>query len=70
MMMMSTLRHFPSNIIHFIEWSRIIFNDYFIANVNDIKNYFSNFDLFQKKIKNKGSSTQNLEKLLELKNNY
>ena len=67
MMMMSTLRHFPSNITHCIEWSRIIFNDYFIANVNDIKNYFSDFDLFQNKIKNEGSSTQNLEKLLELK---
>ena len=62
-----TLRHFPSTITHCIEWSRIIFNDYFIANVNDIKNYFSDFDLSQNKIKNEGSSTQNLEKLLELK---
>ena len=64
---MCTLRHFPAIIEHCIEWSRDVFNDYFISTVNDIKNYFSNFELFKENIKKEGSSTQNLEKLLEEK---
>ena len=62
---MCTLRHFPSQISHCIEWSRDVFNDYFISTVNDIKNYFTNFDEFKENIKKEGSSTQNLEKLGE-----
>ena len=64
---MCTLRHFPSIITHCIEWSRDVFNDYFISTVNDIKNYFTDFKLFKEKIRKEGSSTQNLEKLLEEK---
>ena len=65
---MCTLRHFPSLITHCIEWSRDVFNEYFISTVNDIKNYFTNFDDFKENLKKEGSSTQNLEKLLEEKN--
>ena len=64
---MCTLRHFPSQISHCIEWSRDIFNDYFITTVNDIKNYFTNFEDFKENIKKEGSATQNLEKLDEEK---
>ena len=64
---MCTLRHFPSQISHCIEWSRDIFNDYFISTVNDIKNYFTNFEEFKENIKKEGSATQNLEKLDEEK---
>jgi ubiquitin-activating enzyme E1 len=44
-----------------------VFNDYFISTVNDIKNYFTDFEVFKEKIKKEGSATQNLEKLLEEK---
>ena len=64
---MCTLRHFPSQISHCIEWSRDVFNDYFISTVNDIKNYFTNFQEFEENIKKEGSATQNLEKLNEEK---
>ena len=64
---MCTLRHFPSIITHCIEWSRDIFNAYFISTVNDIKNYFTNFETFKQNIEKEGSATQNLEKLLEEK---
>ena len=64
---MCTLRHFPSIITHCIEWSMHVFNDYFISTVNDIKNYFTDFEVFKEKIKKEGSATQNLEKLLEEK---
>ena len=64
---MCTLRHFPSLITHCIEWSRDVFNEYFISIVNDIKNYFTNFDEFKDNIKKEGSATQNLEKLIEEK---
>ena len=64
---MCTLRHFPSQITHCIEWSRDIFNDYFITTVNDIKYFFTNFEEFKENIKKEGSSTENLEKLDELK---
>ena len=64
---MCTLRHFPSIITHCIEWSRDVFNDYFVSTVNDIKNYFTDFELFKKNIQSEGSPTQNLEKLLEEK---
>ena len=64
---MCTLRHFPSLISHCIEWSRDVFNEYFISTVNDVKNFFSNFEEFKESIKNEGSSTQNLEKLKEIK---
>ena len=64
---MCTLRHFPSQISHCIEWSRELFNDYFISTVNDIKNYFTNFELFKENIKKEGSATENLEKLNEEK---
>ena len=65
---MCTLRHFPSIITHCIEWSRDVFNEYFISNINDIKKYFTDFNEFKESIKKEGSSTQNLEKLLEIKN--
>ena len=64
---MCTLRHFPSIITHCIEWSRDVFNAYFISTVNDIKNYFTNFETFKQNIEKEGSATQNLEKLLEEK---
>ena len=64
---MCTLRHFPSIITHCIEWSRDLFNNYFISTVSDIKNYFTDFELFKENIKKEGSATQNLEKLLEEK---
>ena len=64
---MCTLRHFPSQITHCIEWSRDVFNDYFITTVNDIKNFFTNFEDFKENIKKEGSATQNLEKLGEEK---
>ena len=64
---MCTLRHFPSQITHCIEWSRDVFNDYFITTVNDIKNFFTNFEEFKENIKKEGSATQNLEKLGEEK---
>ena len=64
---MCTLRHFPSLITHCIEWSRDVFNEYFISNVNYIKNFFTNFDEFKESIINEGSATQNLEKLKEIK---
>ena len=64
---MCTLRHFPSIITHCIEWSRDVFNDYFVSTVNDMKNYFSDFEVFKENIKKDGSATQNLEKLLEEK---
>ena len=34
---MCTLRHFPSIITHCIEWSRDVFNDYFVSTVNEKK---------------------------------
>ena len=64
---MCTLRHFPSIITHCIEWSRDVFNEYFISTINDIKNYFADFELFKEHMKKEGSATQNLEKLLEEK---
>ena len=64
---MCTLRHFPSLITHCIEWSRDVFNEYFISNVNFVKNFFTNFDEFKENIINEGSATQNLEKLKEIK---
>ena len=64
---MCTLRHFPSIITHCIEWSRDVFNEYFISTVNDIKNYFTNFEEFKDNIRKEGSATQNLEKLMEEK---
>ena len=64
---MCTLRHFPSQITHCIEWSRDVFNDYFISTVNDMKNYFTNFEVYKESIKKEGSATQNLEKLDEEK---
>ena len=50
---MCTLRHFPSQISHCIAWNRDVFNDYFITTVNDIKNYFTNFEEFKENIKKK-----------------
>ena len=64
---MCTLRHFPSIISHCIEWSRDVFNDYFVSTINEIKNYFTNFEVFRENMKKEGSATQNLEKLLEEK---
>ena len=64
---MCTLRHFPSQIEHCIEWSKELFNDCFISTINDIKNYFTDFELFKDNIKKEGSSTQILEKLEEEK---
>ena len=64
---MCTLRHFPSQISHCIEWSRELFSDYFVSTVNDIKNYFTKFEDFKENIKKEGSATQNLEKLDEEK---
>ena len=62
-----TIKHFPSIIIHCIIWSRDVFNEYFISIVNDIKNYFTNFETFKENLKKEGSATQNLEKLFEEK---
>ena len=64
---MCTLRHFPSQITHCIEWSRDVFNDYFISTVNDMKNYFTNFNEYKETIKTEGSATQNIEKLNDQK---
>ena len=64
---MCTLRHFPSQITHCIEWSRDVFNDYFVSTIIDIKNYFTNFEDYKEKIKREGSATQNIEKLNEQK---
>ena len=68
---MCTLRNFPSIIIYCIEWSRDVFNEYFISNVSYIKKFFTDFDGFKESIKKEGSWNQNLEKLIvTVRNNH
>ena len=64
---MHNLKFFPSTINHCIEWSRNLFDDYFVLTVNDIKNYFTDFEVFKETIKKDGNATQILEKLLDEK---
>ena len=64
---MCTLRNFPSLITHCIEWARSIFNDYFTNIVTDVKNYFLNFDNFKDNTFKEGTSSQNLEKIIIIK---
>ena len=45
---MCTLRNFPSNINHCIEWSREKFNSVFFEGPNDLKNYLENPQNFMK----------------------
>ena len=62
-----TLRHFPSLIEHCIEWSRDSFYGYFGSIINEVKNFFVDYDKFKEDIKNEGGPTFQLNKLKVLK---
>ena len=62
-----TLRHFPSLIQHCIEWSRDLFSGYFGSIINEVKNFFVNYNLFKLNIQREGSPKYQLEKLGLLK---
>ena len=62
-----TLRHFPSLIQHCIEWSRDFFSGYFGNIINEVKQFFENYNLFKENIKREGSPKYQLEKLITLK---
>ena len=62
-----TLRHFPSLIQHCIEWSRDFFSGYFGNIINEVKQFFENYDLFKQNIIREGSPKYQLEKLITLK---
>jgi ubiquitin-activating enzyme E1 len=62
-----TLRHFPSLIQHCIEWSRDSFSGYFGNIINEVKQFFVDYESFKMNIKREGSPKLQLEKLNVLK---
>jgi ubiquitin-activating enzyme E1 len=62
-----TLRHFPSLIEHCIEWSRDSFDGYFGNIINDVKEFFVDYNKFKEKIKREGTPKYQLNKLSTLK---
>ena len=62
-----TLRHFPSLIQHCIEWSKDSFWGYFGNVINDVKEFFVDFNQFRENIKREGTPQYQLEKLKLLK---
>ena len=67
---MCTLRQFPSNIEHCIEWSKDKFNEYFYEDIKNIKDLIINPYEYLAKIKNEENSNSILNKikiLLEIK---
>ena len=63
-----TFMHFPSLIEHCIEWSRDSFYGYFGNIINDVKEFFADYNKFKEKITREGSPKFQLEKLSLLKN--
>jgi ubiquitin-activating enzyme E1 len=70
---MCTLRNFPNQIEHCIEWGRDLFNKLYFDPPNDTKNYFSNPDGFISQMKQNTTSTalkdamESIKVLVELK---
>ena len=62
-----TLRHFPSLIQHCIEWSRDTFSGYFGNIINEVKQFFVDYNLFKENMRREGSPKYQLDKLKELK---
>ena len=62
-----TLRHFPSLIQHCIEWSRDNFSGYFGNIINEVKQFFVDYNLFKENVSREGSPKYQLDKLKELK---
>ena len=62
-----TLRHFPSLIQHCIEWSRDSFGGYFGNIINEVKQFFVDYNVFKENIRREGSPKLQIEKLKILK---
>ena len=58
-----TLRHFPSLIQHCIEWSRDSFHGYFGNIINEVKEFFTDYNGFKQNIKREGSPKYQIIKL-------
>jgi len=53
---MCTLRNFPNQIEHCIEWGRSAFNDYFVDPAAQAKEYFENSEVFLKNLKQQNNT--------------
>jgi ubiquitin-activating enzyme E1 len=54
---MCTLRNFPNQIEHCIEWGRDKFNELFVDTPGDLVSYLDNSKLFVAKLKNDSTSS-------------
>jgi len=54
---MCTLRNFPNQIEHCIEWSRDKFNELFVDGPADVLSYLDNPKLFMAQLKNNSTSS-------------
>ena len=59
---MCTIRNFPSEIEHCIEWGRVKFDSLFVERPNEITKYIENSELFLKKAED-GSSSETRARL-------
>ena len=60
---MCTLRNFPSNIEHCIEWGLSKFNDFFNSPVEDLKKFLDNKESFYSLIQNEDTTISIIGKM-------
>jgi ubiquitin-activating enzyme E1 len=60
---MCTLRNFPNQIEHCIEWGRDKFNDLFVDTPGDLVSYLDNSQVYLFKLKNDSTSSAVVAKL-------
>jgi len=63
---MCTLRNFPNQIEHCIEWGRDKFNELFVDTPGDLVSYLDNSDVFIFKLKNDSTSSAVVGKLQKI----
>ena len=77
---MCTLRNYPTLITHYIEWARVLFDEYFIKIIKDLKLFCENKEDYYKQLNKEYSEdyenqAKELEKIIKyfkllLDNNY
>lgn len=65
---MCTLRNFPNQIEHCIEWGRDKFNTLFTDRAQDAISFLENQEKFVAELKQNNTSSGELDKLQEIKN--
>ena len=62
-----TLSNFPSLIQHCIEWSKDSFHGYFGSIINDVRDFFADYEKFKRNIKSEGGFCSQMKRLILMK---